>query len=84
MAGSGESPSPKEDTMIHFRATETTCDQIKPGEMFSTAGPEYWENTSPHAIGEKVYLRSNGPCPPADANEPIFRIEVEEEPDGAD
>lgn len=70
--------------MIHFEATETTCDQVRPGEVFSTGGPEYWEHLDPRAIGEKVYIRTNAPCPPHDVGQPIFTIEVKEVPGEAD
>lgn len=69
---------------IAFRATLTLCEEIKPGEAFSTAGPEWWGfERFPPSLGEKVYLRTHAPCPPQDVGQPIYRIEVvEEESDG--
>lgn len=49
-------------------ATETIkAKELMPGDLFSTAGEEYWSNvdlndtTEPLPIGEKVYIRTNAP-----------------------
>lgn len=70
--------------MIRYKTTETTCEQVKVGELFSTGGPEYWNHVDPLAIGQKVYIRTDAPCPPHDVGQPIFIIEVEEVPDAPD
>ena len=63
--------------VVHFKATETTCDQVKPGQAFSTAGPEYWEHLDSRSIAERVCLRTDAPCPADDVGQPIYVIEIE-------
>lgn len=65
--------------MTRFKATETTCEKVKPGQAFSADGPEYWDRPNPGSIGEKVYLRTDAPCPPNDVGRAIYVIEVETE-----
>jgi hypothetical protein len=65
--------------VIRFKATETTCEQVKPGEAFSSAGPEYWDNPNPGSIGERVFLRTDASCPAADIGKSIYVITVEQE-----
>ena len=52
---------------------------LKPGDLFSTRGQDYWSNIQYNcAIGEKVYIRTEEPCDSApDADMTVYRITVE-------
>lgn len=53
---------------------------LKAGDLFSTAGQDYWDvvenlrETDPLRIGEKVYIRTDTPCPDGQENEEIYKI----------
>ncbi len=63
---------------MKIKATRVLGCQLKPGDLFSTAGQEYWghcrENLS---IGEKVYIRTEQPASPEEGLEDVYRIEIE-------
>ncbi len=66
--------------MIRFIATPILSQDIKPGQLFSTAGPVYWEQSrDPLAIGEKVYIRTDAPTPEAERDQTLFVITIEED-----
>jgi len=51
---------------------------LLPGDLFSSGGPGYWDTAMDKgSVGEKVYIRTNAPCPESQENEPIFRITIE-------
>ena len=50
--------------------------ELRPGDLFSTVGPEYWDLQTRNAIGERVYIRTNTPTPPSQYHEPIYRITI--------
>ncbi len=55
---------------------------LQPGDLFSTAGPEYWDYAMDRgSVGERVYIRTNAPCPASQGNEPIHRIAISGEED---
>ena len=61
-------------------ATPTTGRHLLPGDLFSVRGPEYWaEAMDRDGIGEKIFIRTNNPVLPSDADEPIYRIEIRRE-----
>ncbi len=67
---------------MRFIATKVKAEDVKPGEMFSTAGPTYWESAFGNdwgAIGERVYLRTLTPISRKDIGTDIYRIEVVED-----
>lgn len=71
-------------TCMRVQATLTTCEEIKPGELFSTAGPHYWEhmgNEGRSSIGEVVYIRTHSAIPTEDVGRPIYRITILDPPD---
>jgi hypothetical protein len=51
---------------------------LKPGELFSTLGADYWDYWDKRgSIGESVYIRTNQPAEAApDADEEVYRITV--------
>lgn len=59
-------------------ATQVKSQELVPGDLFSTAGPEYWDNIlEVDSIGERVYIRTEVPCPDDQKDETIFRITIE-------
>ncbi len=58
-------------------AHKVTCRDILPGELFSAADEFYWSHYDPSSIGQQVYIRTDAPCPPEQADDVIYRIEIE-------
>ena len=53
---------------------------LKPGDLFSTAGELYWkavERNDKRSIGEKVYIRTDETCPEDQENVLINLIKIE-------
>jgi hypothetical protein len=52
--------------------------EIEAGELFSIASQLEWDEFSKdeEAIGQKVFIRTNSPCPPDQANDIVYRITV--------
>jgi len=52
---------------------------LKPGDLFSTVGPSYWDHFHENrSIGERVYIRTETPCENApDADAPVFRVTID-------
>jgi hypothetical protein len=66
---------------MKIKATPIKAIDLKPGDLFSTAGPSYWDHYQNRmSIGERVYIRT---CTSAldvdDSNETVFLIEIEKE-----
>lgn len=55
--------------------------ELEAGELFSTASQVEWDIfASDHeAIGQKVYIRTNAPCPEDQAKDIVYRVTVHEE-----
>lgn len=64
---------------VRIKATPTTGRDLHPGDLFSIAGPEYWDMVdATRSIGERVYVRMNTPAEESpDLDEQVYRIEVE-------
>jgi hypothetical protein len=65
---------------IRIKATPTIASELVPGDLFSTAGPNYW-NTFSHitSVGELVYIRTEAPADGADDSETtVYKIEIEQ------
>lgn len=72
----GPTTAPRE--RLRITATEVRAAELQPGDLFSTAGPEYWTaRRPPGAVGEKVYIRTEAPCPRGEENEVVFRLDIE-------
>lgn len=56
-------------------ATPIKSQDLKAGDLFSTAGPEYWDREKA-SIGEKVYVRTETPCPEDQFDEAVFLLEI--------
>lgn len=60
-------------------ATKVCCKDLRPGDLFSTAGQDYWSFFDPRSLGERAYIRTGAQCPPSQAEDEIFRLTVERE-----
>lgn len=61
-------------------ATKVTAKDLKPGDLFSNVDQHYWDLAvalNAAVIGERVYIRTNAPCPEDQAEDEIYRIEIE-------
>lgn len=59
-------------------AEETTGGELAPGELFSTAGPQYWDHAGEKgSLGERVYIRTEVPTPDTEAQAVVYRITVQ-------
>jgi hypothetical protein len=63
---------------VKIVATPTTGRRLRPGDLFSTHGPEYWDGfVYSGSIGECVYVRTNAVAHLlADQEARIYRIKV--------
>lgn len=66
---------------MKITAVQVIGRDLKPGELFSIAGPDYWRTAlDKGSVGEQVYIRTNVPTDQFhDADEPIYRITIEVE-----
>lgn len=62
---------------MKIRATPIKGRDLVPGDLFSTHGPEYWDQFGQTAaVGEKVYIRTTAPTPDHAGDQDVYRIEV--------
>lgn len=72
------SPGRKWDEM-KIKAIAVRAEDLKPGDLFSTAGPEYWDFIDDReSLGEKAYIRTNTPTPTDQKLIMVSRLEIEE------
>ena len=65
---------------MKIRATPIRGEELKPGDLFSTASQEYWDNPNPGSIGELVYIRMDTPAEWApDFDTYVYKITIEKE-----
>lgn len=64
---------------LSFKCEEIVARDLKPGDLFSTSGSDYWNRERPAgAVGERVYVRTDAPAEASpDLNETVFRITIE-------
>lgn len=63
---------------MRIKAIKIKGKDLKAGDLFSTASPLYWKyHKNNHSIGEKVYIRTEEPCPKNQENEEIYKIVIE-------
>jgi hypothetical protein len=64
---------------MKINATKIMGKDLKPGDLFSTVGQIYWDvsDNDKLRIGEKVYIRTNSPCPKDQLEEPIYKITIQ-------
>ena len=64
--------------MMRIIATLVKAKELEPGDLFSTAGQEYWDTVSTNlSLGEKVYLRTSTPTPADQAEVDIYKVTIE-------
>jgi hypothetical protein len=66
---------------MKIRAELVYAEELQPGDLFSTAGPDWWD-TVPHddlVVGERVYIRMATECPDDQRGVGIYRITIERE-----
>lgn len=63
---------------VRIQATRIQGRDLKPGDLFSTVGTDYWNQFETRdSVGERVYIRTNAPANMfPDANEFVYRIKV--------
>jgi hypothetical protein len=63
---------------IEIKATPVKAYELKPGDLFSTRGADYWSMFSwKGGLGEQVYIRTDVPADSSpDADSIIYKIEV--------
>jgi hypothetical protein len=53
---------------------------LEPGDLFSAAGPEYWDHLDPKYIGERVYIRTETDASEgANPDAMVYRIVIDED-----
>ena len=63
-------------------ATRMKASELEPGDLFSNADPGYWKLVEDMAVvGEKVYIRTNWPCPKKQADCVVYKITIEKDTD---
>ena len=63
---------------MKIKAVPIRSGDLRPGDLFSTVGPEHWERVGINfAIGEKVYIRTQASTAQVDEN--VYRIEIDQE-----
>ncbi len=63
---------------VTVTAERIIAKKLKPGDLFSIYGPEYWDNALDRgSIGEAVYLRTHEPAESAgDADTMVYKITI--------
>lgn len=65
---------------MRVQVEEVRAEDLEPGDLFSTAGRAYWDSRDAWFlgyIGEKVYIRTNAPCPEDQADHKVYRVTVQ-------
>lgn len=65
---------------MKIKAVPIKAKDLKPGDLFSAVGPEYWDHYELRsAVAEKVWLRTDAsPLDNSEDDETVYRIEVED------
>ena len=63
---------------MKIKCERVSARELKPGDLFSTAGQPYWDTIDTRlSVGEKVYIRTNTPADAAgDADVEVYRITI--------
>lgn len=67
---------------MKFKATEIHAKDLKPGDLFS-GYLDCWLNPNPKAVGAKVYIRTDVPCPKEQEDNILYRIKIDVGDDNA-
>ena len=67
--------------MVKFKAVAVKGKDLKPGDLFSTVGTFYWDCVDAmESLGERVYIRTNSPCPKSQEDVDVFVVTIEQMP----
>lgn len=64
---------------MKIKAVATRLKDLKPGDLFSNAGQEYWDTIKDQEIGTSVFIRSEKPTPEDDdaiALAPVYKVTI--------
>ena len=64
---------------MKLKAEKLTGKDLKPGDLFSSAGDDYWKHTDPLSIGQRVYIRTDTPLAATLQAETVYRITIDME-----
>ncbi len=68
-------------SLIKIKAEEVFSKDLKPGDLFSSYGPDYWEDDlgrlNRQSLGERVYIRTEAPTPEDQAWDRVYKITIQ-------
>ncbi len=68
--------------MYKVIATRVNSAELKPGDLFSAMGQEFWDTpVPPGCIGQALFVRTDGEC--FDTHKDVYRIEIRRDDDDA-
>ena len=60
---------------MKFHVALVKAKDLRPGDLFSNAGADYWNGRRDKtAVAEKVYMRTECPCPVDQENDKVYRV----------
>lgn len=65
--------------MAEIRTKKVKAQELKVGDLFSIEGEQYWTKALKGydgQVGEKVYVRTEAPCPQEQKNQEVYKIEI--------
>ena len=65
---------------MKIKTTRLFGRDLKAGDLFSTAGQDYWDGVNANlkgSIGEKVYIRTKEVCPIGQEEEIVYKLTIE-------
>ena len=69
-----------------IKVENITGKDLQPGDLFSVVNEEWWGSVNsrdmdPAPVGEKVYIRTNAPCPEDQRDDELVRLTIHHDPD---
>lgn len=64
---------------MYIKTIKIRAKDLKPGDLFSTYGKDYWDKASigkEGQVGEKVFIRTDANCPIDQYDVEVFKIEI--------
>lgn len=63
---------------MKITATPIKGKDLKPGQLFSTLGQDYWDKVLEDniTVGERVFIRTNAPVPEGEGDAELFLITI--------
>jgi hypothetical protein len=79
-ASATQAPEGDAEAGLRIIAEECQVTELQPGDLFSTRGPDLWNNLDKHqhpgAIGESLFVRTTWPISPDEPTFPIWRLTI--------